>query len=148
MIPMQMKPVTQAVDASLEDFPVGRSAQHSYQVEHRIFVSFLECFGDFNPLHVDPPYAQSQGFPRNIMHGAMLNGFLSHFIGMIFPGKYTLLLSSEIHHQSPFFEGDTLLLESKVAQRVDAERILVLHFSFTREASEIAKGRLMIKMRR
>ncbi|OIO39115.1 MAG: hypothetical protein AUJ72_01400 [Candidatus Omnitrophica bacterium CG1_02_46_14] len=91
----------------------------------------MKLFRDCNPLHTDKRYAKKMGFQNKLMHGAILNGWVSHFVGMIFPGRFAMIHSVEIQFKKPFFIGDKILLESRVKQKVEALRVIVLSLKFT-----------------
>jgi acyl dehydratase len=38
-------------------------------------------------LHIDDDYARSKGFKQKVMHGNILCGFLSRFVGELLPVK-------------------------------------------------------------
>jgi 3-hydroxybutyryl-CoA dehydratase len=74
------------------------------------------------------------------MHGATLNGFLSNFVGMRFPGKRTLEWGVEIGFVKPAYVGDVLKLHAAVKQRLECNKVVTLHFRFLRESVIVAKG--------
>ena len=90
-----MKQFAAGETSSFESLQEGMSATHNYTISEEVYQGFLEIFDDRNPLHTDPDYARAKGFKDRIMFGGTLNGFLSHFIGMCFPGKKALLLSTK-----------------------------------------------------
>ena len=59
----------------------GDTFTNSFVISEQIYNKFVELFGDRNPLHTDASFAVSQGFRDKVMHGNILNGFLSFFIG-------------------------------------------------------------------
>ncbi len=126
----------------------GRSEQRDYPVTAAVYEHFLAAFDDRSPIHVDEPYAQSRGLPGRVMHGAILNGFLSHFVGMHFPGKHSLLLAVDLRYSQPFLLGDSLRLEARVAQRVEAQRVVVLHVTFTNltRGGITARGKTQVQL--
>ena len=72
------------------------------------------------------------GFRKRIMFGAMLNGFISNFVGMHFPGKRTLELGVDIQFVTPFYKDDSLLLEAVVKERLEVRKVVLLAFRFLR----------------
>ena len=82
------------------------------------------------------------------MHGAILNGFVSHFVGVRFPGRRSLLLSVDLRYASPSYLGDTVEITAVVAQRVDAQQVVVLRLevkNLTR-GTRAANGRAQVKI--
>lgn len=85
--------------------------------------------GDFNPLHIDPAFAQMAGQPKPILHGLCTYGLVGRavlhsycdrdpakfksievrFSGVVFPGETVVTQMWE--------EGDKVVLQAKVAER-------------------------------
>lgn len=130
------------------DFAEGRVEQRDYVVSEAVYEHFLAAFDDRSPIHVDEAYAHSRGLPGRVMHGAILNGFLSHFVGMHFPGKSSLLLAVDLRYGQPFLLGETLRLEARVAQRVESQRVIVLHLTFTNltRGGITARGKAQVQL--
>jgi len=115
-----------------------------------VYDGFIQIFKDKNPLHVNDKYAQSYGFNKKVMHGAILNGFISHFIGMIMPGRNATLLSSDIRHHSPCYINDELLFSFTLNRKVEATRMLLLTLLVYRFDPKkiIAKGKIQVLFRK
>jgi len=62
---------------------------HAFTVTPGVYDGFIQTFGDRNPLHTDGAFAVSKGFKGPVMHGNILNGFLSFFVGECLPLKNT-----------------------------------------------------------
>ena len=86
----------------------------------------MHTFKYTNQLHTDDDYAVSCGFDSKIMQGAILNGFISHFIGMEFPNKNTVIQSVDIKFKRPSYLNDCLKLEAIVDQKSEAVKIVIL----------------------
>ncbi len=127
-------------DFTFEDLVSGESFRQTYTISDDIYQRFLNLFGDASPLHVDDGVAVRCGFSGKLMHGAILNGFISNFVGMNFPGKRTLELGVEIRFLKPTYVGDVLELEATVKERLESRRVVVLHFVFRRDATAVARG--------
>ncbi len=138
-----------AAEISFDDICEGLKHSVSYQVQSSTVDQFIKLFRDESPLHVDETYARANQFEGPIAHGAILNGFISHFIGMVFPGKKALLLRVDLRYQRPFYAGDRLELKSTVTNRSEATRVLTLNVSFMRskESESIAIGQILVKVR-
>ena len=125
---------------------VGRCDSRDYAITAEVYQHFLAAFKDENPLHVDDAAAKSRGFAGKVMHGALLNGFISHFIGMVFPGRDSLLLAVDLRYANPCYLGDMIRLQTVVAQKMDARQILVLNLTvmnLTRNYPA-ARGRIQV----
>ena len=60
-------------------------------VSENIYKGFIQLFNDKNPLHVNDVFAIEKGFKEKVMHGNILNGFLSYFIGECLPVKNVVI---------------------------------------------------------
>ncbi|OGX38720.1 MAG: hypothetical protein A3D87_03560 [Omnitrophica WOR_2 bacterium RIFCSPHIGHO2_02_FULL_50_17] len=104
----------------------GQTISKEYRITDEIHEIFSELFGDRNPLHVDDKYAVSKGFHAKVVHGAVLGGFLSNFIGMELPYKNVVIHSLEIDFVKPNYVGDYLRIEARVDQVSEAVKVFVL----------------------
>src|SRR5882724_10858709 len=107
---------------TFEDLPLGTRFHKQYVIGEDVYRGFLDLFGDVSPLHVDDQVARSCGFSAKLMHGAILNGFISDFVGMNFPGKRTLELGVENHFVKPTYMNDVLELEATVKERLESRQ--------------------------
>jgi acyl dehydratase len=127
----------------------GSEHVHDYAITPAVFGAFLEAFDDRSPIHVDRDAAVAAGFPEVVMHGAILNGFLSHFVGMILPGAGSTLLSVDLRYLQPSHLHDQLRLRATIAQRVEALQVVVLHVIFENltRGARAATGRVQVQVR-
>jgi acyl dehydratase len=127
----------------------GFELEQDYVLTKSVSVGFLHTFRDFSPLHVDVEFAKAAGFKGPIMHGGILNGFVSHFVGMVFPGASSLLLSTELRFLRPTYLNDRFRLKAKVAQKIDSENVIVLHLTFLNRTRDetAANGRVTVKVK-
>jgi acyl dehydratase len=125
---------------------VGMKVSHEYVISQEVYDHFLGAFHDYSPVHVHPPFAKSRGFPDRVMHGALLNGFISHFIGMRFPGRFSLLLSVDMRYSQPSYLGDAIHLETEVIQKMDLRHLLVLVATLTNVTRGQLAGRARIQV--
>lgn len=111
---------------TLAEIQEGQTATREYTISENVYQSFLRAFDDRSPIHVDAAAANRAGFAGPVMHGAILNGFVSHFVGMHFPGATAVLQSVEIRYRAPSFLGDRILIDATVTQLVESVRVMVL----------------------
>ena len=127
-----------------EDLVVGAEFHHPYTVSAEVYQQFTALFGDVSPLHVDDVTARSCGFSERLVHGAVLNGFISNFIGMHFPGRRSLELEVAIEYCKPTYVGDKLLLRATVKERLEALAVATLKFTFSRGSDVVARGKVRV----
>jgi 3-hydroxybutyryl-CoA dehydratase len=127
----------------------GMTQQLDYVISEEVYQRFLETFRDHNPIHVDESYALASGYPGKVMHGSILTGFLSHFIGMYFPGRLSLLLAVDIRFAKPSYLGDRITLRAIVRQKMDARRVIILDATFTNKNRDYlaARARTQVMLR-
>lgn len=130
------------------DIVEGAHFTYDYELSPAVYEHFLKAFGDTNPLHTDTAYAKSLGFPAPVAHGGILNGFVSHFIGMHFPGRDAMLLSTELYFLKPNFVGDKLHFRVVVSQKLESHQVLVLQLVVENKTRNMptAKGKIQVKM--
>ena len=119
----------------------GESREHRYAITPAVYEQFLTAFGDTNRLHTDDSFAQSSGFPARVMHGTILNGFISHFIGVHFPGDASVLHSVHIQFKSPCHLGDEILIQATVTHFSGAVGVITLDMNLT----DVTRARLAAK---
>ena len=95
-------------------FSEGQTFEVTRAVTEGVYQAFVMCSGDENPLHADDEYARKLGYPGKLMHGAILNAFISGFVGMALPTPDTMCLSQKVSFRRPFFLNDVVTLRAKV----------------------------------
>lgn len=118
---------------------------HKFSVSEAVYTGFIDLFQDKNPLHTDEPFAREKGFEARVMHGNILNGFLSYFIGECLPVKNVLIHSQEIQFKNPVYLGNKLTLEAVVSDVFESVQAVEFKFTFKNfESKIIAKGKIQI----
>ena len=118
---------------------------HSFLVTKDLYKGFIELFGDKNPLHVDDTFAMAKGFQGKVMHGNILGGFLSFFIGECLPTKDVIIHSQTIQYKHAVYLNDILAFEAKVDGIYESVNAVEFIFTFRNAESKIiAKGMFQI----
>ncbi len=133
---------------AFESIREGHRTSHDYVITPQVFDHFLAAFEDTNPVHVSDAAAQARGFPERIMHGMILGGFLSHFIGVHFPGTDAVLQSVQLQFKSPCHIGDKITISAEVVQVVDAVRVLALDLTLRNTSRDriAAKAKIQVSV--
>jgi acyl-CoA thioesterase FadM len=71
----------------------------------------------------------------------ILNGFISHFVGVHFPGGHSVLHSVSTQFKSPCHLGDEIVIEATVTQVVQSMKVLVMNLVLT----NVTRGRVAAK---
>jgi len=123
----------------------GDAFSREFVVTEKIYSTFVEAFNDRNPLHSDESFAKQKGFSSVVMHGNILGGFISYFIGECLPLKNVVLHSQEIKYLRPVYLNDKLFFSALVDEVHDSVHTVVFKFVFENmEKVKVAKGKIQI----
>jgi len=122
----------------------GDLFSHEFFVSEKIYLGFIELFNDKNPLHTEDSFAKEKGFEGHVMHGNILGGFLSYFIGECLPKKNVIIQTQEIKYRKPVYLNDKLTFKAEVTEVFDSVNVIEFKFSFEKNNDKIAKGKIQI----
>ncbi len=123
----------------------GNTFTHNFVVTEEVYNKFLELFMDRNPLHTNAAFSKSKGFQDKVMHGNILNGFLSFFIGECLPDKNVILHSQQITYSQPIYMNDRLSLFASIEDIYESVNAVVFKFYFENQNNvKVAKGKIQI----
>ncbi|MFZ4058424.1 MAG: MaoC/PaaZ C-terminal domain-containing protein [Ferruginibacter sp.] len=119
--------------------------QQVYVVDTAVYKGFIQVFNDQNPLHTNEQFAAAKGFSSCVMHGNILNGFLSHFIGECLPTKDVIIHAQNIQFSKPVYLNDILTLQVTVEDVFESVQTVEFKFNFQNQAAiKVAKGKISI----
>lgn len=128
-------------------FKDSDSFEVEYEVTEKIYRGFIEVFNDRNPLHTDEEFAKKKDFAGKVMHGAILTGFLSNFIGEVLPIKNVIVLSYNISFIKPVYLGDKLKLIATVADISPSINCADIKYEFKNSGNTtVSKGKISIRV--
>jgi 3-hydroxybutyryl-CoA dehydratase len=126
-------------------FNNGEKFDQKFMVSETIQHDFIQLFGDSNPLHTDEGFAKTKGFEGRVMHGNILNGFLSYFIGECLPTKNVIIHLQEIQFKLPVYMNDELDFSAEVSGIYESVNSVEFKFSFRNAGKKtVAKGKIQI----
>lgn len=126
-------------------FKLNDTYQQKFTVSPKIYEGFIDLFKDQNPLHTDNEFAKAKGFRGKVMHGNILGGFLSYFIGECLPVKNVVIHSQEIQYKLPVYLDEELRFEATVTGIHESVNAVEFIFRFfNREEKTVAKGNIQI----
>jgi 3-hydroxybutyryl-CoA dehydratase len=132
---------------ALSYFKKEDTFSEKYTVSEKIYNGFIDLFNDKNPLHTQDEFAVSKNFSSKVMHGAILCGFLSHFIGECLPTKNVVVLSYKLQFTKPVYINDVLLFTGVVSDVFESVNSIDFSFKFFKEdKSVVSKGTISIKL--
>tara|TARA_B110000285_G_C15037253_1_gene569989 strand:- start:363 stop:758 length:396 start_codon:yes stop_codon:yes gene_type:complete len=127
-------------------FKLGETFNSVFILSKDIYDGFISVFEDKNPMHVDLEFAQNHGYSQVVMHGNILNGFISYFIGEQLPVKEVVILSQDIKFKNPVFLDDILQFNATVFEIYDSVNVINFKFKFINQKNiTVAKGKIQIK---
>ena len=126
-------------------FKVDDKYEHTFKVSDEVSEGFIDVFKDTNPLHTDEAFARAKGFKGRVMHGNILNGFLSYFIGECLPDKNVIIHSQEIQFKNAVYLNDELSFEAKVIGVFESVNAIEFKFVFKNiDNKVVSKGQIQI----
>ena len=127
-------------------FKIGDEFNLKFNISRDIYAGFVNIFNDNNPLHVDSGFAKNHGYSGKVMHGNILNGFISHFIGEQLPIKNIVILSQSIKYNNPVYLNDTLYFKASICEIYESVSVINFKYNFINQKNIIvAKGKVEIK---
>ena len=126
-------------------FHVNDNFAQAYTVNEFVYNKFIELFNDRNPLHTSEEFSQKKKFKGRVMHGNILNGFLSHFIGECLPVKHVIIHSQQIQYKNPVYLNDELTLNVTVSDFFESVNVVEFKFIFKNKSGTlVARGKILI----
>jgi len=123
----------------------GDQFTHTFTVTENIYNGFIGLFNDQNPLHTNTTFAKGKGFRDKVMHGNILNGFVSYFVGEMLPTKDVIIMQQEIKFPLPVYMNDELQFTAQVKEEFESVNAVEFTFSFKNADNKtVAKGKILI----
>lgn len=116
-----------------------------FAVTEKIYHGFMGVFEDKNCLHTAKDFAVSKGFKDVVMHGNILNGFISYFIGECLPLKNVIIHSQDIKYSKPVYLNNLLKFNAVITDVISSVNVYIFSFYFENdEKIKVAKGKVQI----
>jgi len=126
-------------------FKTGDRFVETFLVSTKTYSDFIQLFKDNSPLHTNEQFAISKGFKGMVMHGNILNGFLSYFIGERLPDKNVIIHSQEIQFKNPVYLNDELKFTAIISGIYESVNAIEFKYDFKNADSKtVAKGKIQI----
>jgi 3-hydroxybutyryl-CoA dehydratase len=123
----------------------GDEFNERFQVTSQVYQNFIKVFKDNNPLHVNENFARQKGFEGRVMHGNILGGFLSNFIGECLPVKNVVIHHQQLKFSKPIYLNDFLYFTAKIVDVYESVNAIEFKFSFSNQDKvKVAKGKIQI----
>jgi 3-hydroxybutyryl-CoA dehydratase len=126
-------------------FELGDKFEERFIVSNETHTGFISVFKDKNPLHTNDQFAMDKGFKGKVMHGNILNGFISFFIGECLPTKDVIIHSQEIQFKNAVYLNDELQFSAEIAGVFYSVNAIEFKYNFKNaEGKIVAKGKIQI----
>lgn len=126
-------------------FKLGEKFEEQFFVSVETYNGFINIFKDKNPLHTDHAFATNNDFKGVVMHGNILNGYISYFIGECLPTKNIIIHSQDIQYKNAVYLNDVLLFNAEIIGIYDSVNAIEFKFHFKNNDHKIvAKGKIQI----
>ena len=106
-----------------DEIEIGQSASVTKTISEFDVYSFAGVTGDFNPAHVNAPYAETTFFKTRIAHGMLTASFISTVLGMHLPGPGTIFISFSVNFTAPVYIGDTITATVELIEKLDKGKL-------------------------
>ncbi|MFQ3676007.1 MAG: hypothetical protein SNJ64_05645 [Endomicrobiia bacterium] len=129
------------------EFYLNQTFTQKFLLNEQVYKNFILCSNDNHPLHTNILFAREKGFEDIIMHGNILNVFLSYFIGECLPTKHLIINSQDIFYKNPIYLNEELVLEAVVSGIFESVRVVEFKYKFLKTDSKLAaKGSFQISL--
>jgi 3-hydroxybutyryl-CoA dehydratase len=109
------------IGKTIEELGVGDRAEFAKTVSESDVYLYAGLTGDFNPAHINEPFAKKTFFKTRIAHGMLPAGFISTVLGTLLPGPGTIYMGQTLKFRAPVQMGDTITASAEVIE-INAEK--------------------------
>ena len=134
------------LNISQKMFKLNQSWEKTWKVSRKLCFEFSNLSDDHNPMHTDRDFAMSYGFKDTIVHGNILQLFLSYFVGEMLPKKNVVIISQKIKYLKPIYVNQNITLKSKLENLNWTMGLLEFRIIFNAGRARIAVGKLDVKI--
>ncbi|XP_063972641.1 uncharacterized protein LOC135160243 [Diachasmimorpha longicaudata] len=110
---------------ALPNLIVGSKVSVTRQVTKNDIITFCQLTNDYNPIHTSE---------KPIVHGALLNGFLSGVLGTKLPGPGTIVLEQQLRYKNPCYAGDKVEI---IVEVLEVRKIIKCGYKLVANAERI-----------
>lgn len=112
------------IGKTINEISLGDRAEFTKTVSESDVYLYAGVTGDFNPAHINEPYAEKTFFKTRIAHGMLPAGFISAILGTRLPGPGTIYIGQTLNFTAPVHISDTITASVEVAEiMADKNRI-------------------------
>ena len=127
-------------------FKLNQKWEKTWKVSEKLCLDFLNLSNDLNPMHTDTNFAKGYGFKDKIVHGNILQLFLSYFVGEMLPKKNVIIISQKIKYLKPIYVNQNITLKSNLENLNETMGLLQFRIVFNSGRIKIAEGKIDVKI--
>jgi 3-hydroxybutyryl-CoA dehydratase len=119
-------------------------------ITQKIVKEYADASGDYNPLHLDPVFAEKTPYGKTIAHGMLILGQISDMMTQAFGNNWVNNGKLKVRFRAPVFIPNEILTYGKIKKVItDSEEILVECFIGCRDQTgkEVIKGDAYISLK-
>jgi len=133
------------IGKSVDEMTVGEWAVFSKTISESDVYLFAGITGDFNPAHINQPYAEKTFFKARIAHGILAAGLLSAVLANQLPGPGTVYIHQTLHFTAPVYIGDTVTARAEILSiDVDANRVILKTTCLNQNGEMVLEGQATV----
>jgi len=106
-----------------DEIQIGQTASVTKTISEYDVYAYAGVTGDFNPAHINAPYAEGTFFKGRIAHGMLVASFISTVLGMYLPGIGTILISNTANFLAPVRIGDTITATCEAVEKLEKGKV-------------------------
>lgn len=103
------------------DLSIGLRESMQITVTPAMVQAYADISTDHNPLHLNPEFAKTTPFGRNIAHGMLSLGFISALQTKMM-GNGSVYISQTVKFKAPVFVGDTITANIEIVERIPEKK--------------------------
>ena len=107
---------------TFNELQMGEAAEFSKTISESDVYLFAGISGDFNPAHINEPYARQTAFKSRIAHGMLAAGLVSTVVGTRLPGPGTIYMKQNLTFLAPVYIGDTITARAEVIELIEEKK--------------------------
>lgn len=116
---------------------VGQTAQVTRKFTEHDVGQFSELSLDFNPVHLDPDYAEQSMFGQRIVHGMLVSSLFSGLLGKHLPGEGTIYLGQDLKFKKPVYLDQEVTAQVEVIEVRNDKPIITLATTCVNDEGEV-----------
>jgi acyl dehydratase len=118
----------------------GKVIKWNFCFKKKHIKDFAKISGDHNPVHNNIIFAQSKGFKKPIIYGALLCTQVSRLIGQELPDNNCILVSINLDFLSPAHVNNKLNFYAKILTKSNSTHLLEFECYIKRSKKILCKG--------